>query len=171
MLSARFALEVLLLGGVLVWLMALVPAAVICVRKREWAGFLAGWLSFGLAWVVCAAALMPRRHAARALLLSAGAIVVVGALAARPAPIVGVSGNALESSVDGSDLLSESEPCEHLQASVWRCGRYDHDLSSDVPYRVEVDGLGCWEARREWRRSEVGAVRYVGCVSLIDELL
>jgi hypothetical protein len=39
-------------GAVLVYLPALIPAAVICCRKRQWLMFGAGFLTFGLVWLV-----------------------------------------------------------------------------------------------------------------------
>ena len=52
---------VLAYGFVLAYLLAVLPAAAICARKRRWAMLFAGFLTFGLVWCIGAAAGESRR--------------------------------------------------------------------------------------------------------------
>lgn len=170
--SFDLALEIFAFGAATAWLLGLIPAAWVCVRHKEWAGFIAGWLTFGLAWVVCATALLSRRTRIRALIATAAAIGVLGVFDARPTPILGMDGGSLHRSFGGGGgiLLTDSGPCHNLGNSSWSCGHYDQAFSTEMPFRLEVDRLGCWKARREWRNNGVGPVRYRGCVTILDRL-
>lgn len=171
MSSARPIIEVLLFGGVAVWILTAIPGAVLCVQKQEWGGFIAGFFTIGLAWVIYGAVLLPRRHLAPAVAIAGCSIVLLGGLATRPTPIVGLDGRALDNSLGGDGPFYASTPCERLAGSEWRCGRYEPAVSGPMPYRVKVNWLGCWTATRELRKRSVGPVRYKGCVSVVDSFL
>ncbi len=189
--TVALALEVPVFGIALLWLLALVPAAVVALLKDRLLLFLCGWLTFGLTWIVGALAIAPpdswwarrfygEEQLARAvdpirycrsrrtvLLWIAGVIAsvtLVGFLAARPAPILGVNGDALENSVGG--FLS-SGPCEHPGERVWIC---DVQEGSDgvTSYRVSVRRLGCWSATRIASQGGWGRRHLSGCMNILD---
>jgi hypothetical protein len=65
-----------------------------------------------------------------------------------PAPLFGVTGGELYSSVSeetGEAVSGGEEECEHVRRQVWRC---ELGSSGGVTYVVEVNGDGCWKARR-----------------------
>lgn len=189
---ANLALEVPLFGVVCLWLLVLVPAAVVTVLKRHWSLFFVGWLTLGVTWLVGAVILAPldspwaewfydekrRARAAEplrhprpmpAVALSAVAaliaIAVVGLLAARPTSVLGVDGTALGNSVDDGVLVGSGD-CTRLRDDTWRCTTWNTS-GGGTPYRVEVDRFGCWTASRIGSRGER---RSAGCVTIVDFL-
>ena len=162
-------LSVVFYGMVIVYLLALLPVAVICCRKNQWLMFAAGWLTFGLVWFVGAASGESRRTVGRVALGSVVAILVVGVAWARPAPLLGVDGGSLQASVSGH-TLNGSGSCRHLSDGAWQweCSRWDNRSSGDVTYRVHVNRLGCWHGVESWGPKRVGPGRISGCVHLED---
>jgi hypothetical protein len=87
----------------------------------------------------------------------------------RPTAILGINGGALHSSVGGS--IADGG-CTHIRHGVWKCLRMDSEGSSDVSYRVEVGGLGCWNATRSGGYDpEAGPKHLSGCVTIANYLL
>lgn len=187
-------LEVAIYGVALVWLSALVPAAIVTCLKQHWLLFTFGWLTCGVLWFVGALSIAPvgsfwarrfydeeklaraedpLRHPRplhRIALAVAGVIaliVLAGLFGARPAPVLGLGGRALERSVGNSAILTAS-PCTHVKGNTWKCSKWDDGGSSTVAYRVDVDGLGCWTATRAGPAGEGSARRLSGCVTLAD---
>jgi hypothetical protein len=189
-------LEVAIFGALALWLLALLPAAVITIFKEQWLLFGLGWLTLGILWLVGAASLAPpdsiwarrfydEQKLARAAeplrhprpwrnlaLGAAGAAALIGVLGffgARPSPILGMDGGSLESSVgNGGSFGFQTQPCRHMGGNAWSCGRWDEQFSGQVGYRVEVDGLGCWNATRVGPPGEGSHKRLSGCVTLAD---
>lgn len=162
-------LEVALYGTALLWLLLLFPAMVATAYKGRWLYFWVGWLTLGATWIIGAAEDPVRRlrSSGRLLALVAAvlaAIVVLGLFAARPAPLLGLSGGALQASVGGRGF----EPCRRLEDRVWVCRRSDRSLSGAVGYRVSVDRVGCWTARMANGTTTRGESELRGCVTLID---
>lgn len=161
-------LEVLFNGVFWLWLLALVPAAVVTLTKGRLLLFFAGWVTFGLTWLIGA---RPARASAAWIAGAVAALLVVGLFAARPAPVVGIDGSALQYSVESGPLSFDTRPCEQLADHLWRCRAADEEASGTVPYRVKTRRLGCWTATRigpefgdESRR------RLSGCVTIWDQL-
>ncbi|HEX3737880.1 MAG TPA: hypothetical protein VHV53_10090, partial [Solirubrobacterales bacterium] len=126
-------------GVGLLWLLALLPAMVACVVKRQWAMLFAGFLTFGVVWFIGAAAGESRRRLALAAAALLALAVVLGAFGARPAPVLGMDGASLESSVARG---LEWRPCKHRPDGTWTCVRQELEQSGGtVAYRVDVDGL------------------------------
>ncbi|HEX2392961.1 MAG TPA: hypothetical protein VHI77_08585 [Solirubrobacterales bacterium] len=106
----------------------------------------------------------------RLLLYLAGAlalVVALGLFAWRPAPVLGVDGGALASSVLGGALTS---PCERLPQGLWRCDLYLglYDEQPNAVYQVEVNRLGCWAALNR-RATENGYPKHEsGCLTIAD---
>jgi hypothetical protein len=167
-------LEVLLYGLGLFWLLGLVPAAAICALKGCWSYFWVGWISLGLGWFIGAFAQDPERPRERSrvigLALAAAAVVLVlGLLGARPTPILGIDGAALQSSLGSTGIPKEGNSCERKGGGNWMCLRHDEEFSGTVPYRVHVNGLGCWHAKLLVRPdSETGPENLSGCIGLLD---
>lgn len=195
-MTAGLAIEVLAFGVFWVWLLGLLPAVVVALLKERWLLFLAGWVTFGVTWYLGAIPLAdprsgwarrfyddeklaraedpwrhPRPGRTTALWLGGGAalIVAVGLLAARPTPLVGVDGSALQYSVGGGSLF-ESGPCPRGQDGSWTCERYDSASSGAIPYRVKVGGLGCWTAVRTIRTGDEHPRRLSGCLTAWDQI-
>lgn len=166
-------LEVLLYGLGLFWSLGVVPAAVICALKGRWSYFWVGWITLGLVWFIGAFTQDPERPRERSwvigLTLAAVAVILVlGLLGARPTPILGLDGAALQSSV-GSTGVSGGKTCEREGGGNWTCLRHDEEFSGTVPYRVHVNGLGCWHATLLVRPDrETGPKNLSGCVGLFD---
>lgn len=183
----------MLYGVVLLWLLALVPAAVVTVLKGHWLFFWCGWLTLGATWMIGAVALasprsrwarsfydldkmviaedpaLPRRSRGRPFAWIGAvlaAIVVLGLFGARPAPVLGVGGRALQSSVGGREF----EPCRQLEDRIWSCEHYDDMLSGGFAYRVSVNRGGCWTATRQEGQGSPSARELRGCLTLIDYL-
>lgn len=87
--------------------------------------------------------------------------------ALRPTTILGIDGGALHDSVGGSVT---GEPCRHLHSQIWICPRSEaQGGSGNVPYRVEVDGLGCWNATRSGGYDpEAGPKHLSGCITIAN---
>lgn len=191
-------LEVLIFGMIALWLLAVIPAAIVTLLKGQWLLFGFGWLTLGILWFVGAASLAtsgspwakrlyddeklaraenPLRYPRRwrnVGLAVAGAIaliLVLGSFAARPTPILGVGGRSLASSV-GNDIPGYgAQSCKRLRNDAWSCPRWDDQRSGTVSYRVQVDGLGCWHAIRFGSPGEGSDKRLSGCVTIIDYFL
>jgi hypothetical protein len=105
------------------------------------------------------------------VLLSLGGVValvvMLGLFAARPAPVLGVSGAVLQRSVGGIILQGT---CERQGDRIWSCERYDDGGSSTVDYRVSVRRSGCWTATRVGSRGEGSRKHLSGCMTIIDFL-
>ena len=161
--------EVIVFGAIVVYLLALIPAAVICCRKRQWAMFFAGWLTFGLVWCIGAASGESRRTLGRAAVAIVAAVLVVGVAYSRPAPVLGVNGASLGRSVSTRLLPGDGE-CRHLSAAEWSCPRWDSAASGDVIYRVHVNRMGCWHGVESDVPAKFRHDQIVGCVHLDDYL-
>ena len=104
------------------------------------------------------------------LTLAAVAVVLVlGFLGARPTPILGLDGGALQASVGTTEIPMEGNSCEREGGGNWTCLRHDEEFSGTVPYRVHVNGLGCWHAKLLVRPDrETGPEDLSGCIGLVD---
>jgi len=190
--------EVVFYGVLLVWLAALIPAAVATCLKERWLLFVFGFFAGGITWFIGATSLAPAdsvwakrfydekqiarvedplrhgrswRNTGLAAAALVALVVVLGLFAARPSPILGLGGGALQSSVGNDFLLEGSAPCEKVRSGAWKCSRWDNGHSGTVSYRVHTDGLGCWSATRIERFSGEGSPkRFSGCVSLFHYL-
>jgi hypothetical protein len=179
-------LEVQIYGAIGLWLLGLAPAAVVSILKGRLLYFFLGWVTFGIAWFVGAlspadpGSLWARRfydeshprsaHTSAIWLFgSLGLLLAIGLFAARPVPVLGVDGRALQYSVDGGGFSSSSDACAR-EDGVWICHVYDSNLSSNMPYRVEMRRFGCWTATRiDWAREE-SRQRLSGCITIWDEI-
>ncbi len=166
-------LEVLLYGLGLFWLLGLVPAAVVCALRGRWLYFWVGWITLGLLWFIGAFAQDPERSPERSrvvgvALAAVAVVLVLGLLGARPTPILGIDGAALQSSL-GTTGIPGGNSCERKGGGNWTCSRHDDEFSSTVPYRVHVNGLGCWHAKLLVRPDpETGPKTLSGCAGLFD---
>jgi hypothetical protein len=195
--GGELPLEVLLNGVFWLWLLALVPAAVVTVAKGRLLLFYTGWITLGITWLIGAAFLAdpdtpwarwfysderkaragdPVRHRRRSRVTAAwiatalAALLVVGFFASRPTPILGVDGSALQYSV-GGPLVPSALPCERLAADLYRCLAMDEEGSSTVSYEVKTRRLGCWTAIYvNARGSREPRTRFSGCVTIWDRL-
>jgi hypothetical protein len=195
-MTAGLILEVVVYGAIWLWLLALIPAAVVTVLKERLLLFLAGWLTFGIAWFLGAIPLAdpgsgwartfygdeklaraaepmrhprPRRTTRLWLGSTAALVLVIGLAAARPAPIVGVDGKALQYSISGGSILT-SRPCPHKPDGTWSCSVPDRGYSSAIPYRVRVGGLGCWTATSTLSTRDDPPRRLEGCITVRDQI-
>jgi hypothetical protein len=185
-------LQILLLGTAALWLLAALPAAAVTALKEQWLLFITGFFTLGMVWFVGAASLAEpgswwaarfyderklaraahpeRRGSARTTTAAIGSIVVtiavLGLFAAYPSPILGVDGKALEYSVGGPSL----DPCRKMAQNTWSCSSWDRQSSGTVDYRVTVDDLGCWTARRIGQPGEGSRKRLSGCITIRDHI-
>jgi hypothetical protein len=189
-------LEVLIYGVFWAYLIFLLPAAVVTALKRQWLILGIGPITLGLLWYIGAFgrgkegcwwsrrfyandpdsdsrefANVQNRRAARAAVVSAVVVLLIGLFAARPAPLLGISGSALQYDVGG--ILSFRDGCHKNEDGSWTCFLYDDAVSGDRPYRVTVDSLGCWDA--EIPPEDRGGVRYTdpgdsGCLTIFSYL-
>jgi hypothetical protein len=153
-------------GMLLAWLLA----GMICAADRRWAMFIAGFFTFGLAWIVGAVWGRPWRRLLAGAALVAVVAALFGGFGARPAPVLGLDSTTLQRSVGGELAAAKGEDsgCQRLAGRDWRCHRYDDSASSWLDYRVHVNSMGCWRAdgRSPARRIPNDADR--GCVHLSD---
>jgi hypothetical protein len=146
--TGSLIVEVLVFGAFWLWVLGLFPAAVVCVLKERWLLFVLGWITFGIAWYLGAIPLAearsgwaqrfyggeklaraadpivhrrPVRTTARWLGGTVGLVLAVGLLTARPAPIVGVDGKALQYSVSSSISTARPAPTRRTAAGSARC--------------------------------------------------
>lgn len=101
------------------------------------------------------------------LLVLAGAVVFVALafIAIRPAAVLGVDDAALKKSIDSFS----GGRCKPLPNDEWRCIAYDRESSGDVPFRVDVDGFGCWTAAEEYPGGRLAkSGRRSGCITITD---
>jgi hypothetical protein len=163
--------SVVFYGVLFVYLLALIPAAVICCRKRQWLMFAAGWLTLGLVWFVGVASGESRRTLGYDALALIAAVLVIGAAYSHPAPVLGVDGGSLQASVSGFAPGGGGE-CRHLGAGGWQweCSRWDNQASGLAAYRVHVNRLGCWHGVEFGARRSTEGTRISGCVHLDDYL-
>jgi hypothetical protein len=152
----------------LLWLLALVPAAIVCLVKRRWLMFVAGFLTFGLVWFVGAASGESRRTLVLGGLAALAVAILLGGFGARPAPVLGIDGGSLQRSFGGELAVGDRDGCTHLSGRDWRCFRYDPSGSSWIAFRVQVSGMGCWSVGSlgRWAADVGGPTR--GCIYLSD---
>lgn len=96
------------------------------------------------------------------------AVVLAGAFIARPAPVLGVNGAALERSLPHTGF--SPVPCTQV-SSGYRCGIETREASGDkVTYQVKLRGRGCWTARpiQDFGGEDWGTLS--GCITLLDYL-
>jgi hypothetical protein len=191
--STVLVLEMPIYGILVLWLVALAPAALVTLAKGRVLTFACGLLALGLPWIVGAVALASpesgwaqrfygaeklaratdpirfRRQNGQVILWCLGvtaAVFLVGFIAARPTALLGVDRGALQRSVGG--VLLDGTCAGTVDDRTWKCRRYDDQLSGTVDYRVSVDRLGCWEAVRVGRPGEGSRRRISGCVTVVD---
>jgi hypothetical protein len=162
---------------VLFWAVGVIPAAVVTAVRGHWLLFWGGWLTVGILWFVGALTPYPDGRPDGApydprWLLAPIAVVatmmVLGVFGARPAPLLGLGGKALQRSVGNGNLLGGKDACERATAGAWRCQRWDDGFSGTVSYRVKADWKGCWHATRVGPAGEGSPKQLSGCVSLVD---
>jgi hypothetical protein len=189
--------DLLFIAG-LMWLVVVLPAAVITALKDQWLLFFTGFLTLGTVWLVGAATMAepgswwatrfydeqklaqaadrdvgprPTRIMVVTVASIAASLLALVLFAAFPTPILGVDGKSLEYSVGGGSLvLGSPPPCRHEAEGTWMCSRWDNQYSGAVDYRVKVGPLGCWTARQVGRRGEGSDEKLSGCVTLRDHL-
>jgi hypothetical protein len=193
--NGSLIVEVLVFGAFWLWVLGLFPAAVVCVLKERWLLFVIGWITFGIGWYLGAIPLAearsgwarcfydeeklaraadpivhrrPGRTTALWLGGTAGLVVAIGLLTARPTPLVGVDGKALQYSVGNS--IFDHDPCPHDADGSWTCSVPDSERSSSIPYRVRVDGLGCWTATSTFSTRDNPPRRLEGCITVWDQI-
>ncbi|MDQ2631850.1 MAG: hypothetical protein M3Y75_12885 [Actinomycetota bacterium] len=85
-----------------------------------------------------------------------------------PAAVLGVNGEALQSSVD----ILEGGSCDPLPNDQWLCrDDVSYFLGEIVAYRVKVDSFGCWHAYEERRRGKFErSPSRSGCVRIANYL-
>ncbi|MCB0869890.1 MAG: hypothetical protein KDB52_03585 [Solirubrobacterales bacterium] len=159
-------LYILFYGLLIAYLVALIPAAVLMARRKAWAYFAAGFVTFGLAWFVGAIQVVD--FSKRSILIGCGAVLLVGFFATFPVLLTGVQPGPLQSSVGG--FMDERDECKP-KGDDWVCWSYDNSISGSRPYLVDVGWDGCWEAtaiRRKWESpGSIGEPEVSGCVTLI----
>jgi hypothetical protein len=187
-------LEVVLFGVAALWALAALPAAAVTLLKGRWALAVGGCVTLGFVWFLGAVARPergsawalrfggpiadepPSRKEARGIAIGVGValalILLLGFFSARPAPILGVGGKALQQSVGGGGFGFLQRECERLAEDEWSCSRLDNQSSGSVSYRVRTRSLGCWTARREGKFAGEGGspTRLDGCVNIFDYL-
>ena len=101
-------------------------------------------------------------------------LVVVGGLglvfALRPTPFIGLTPEAVASSLDGKLGAVESE-CEEVGDSEWTCTRTDPERGAGygTSFDLEINGFGCWSASPRNGTPTVGVPTEVtGCVTVWD---
>jgi hypothetical protein len=135
--------------------------------------FWVGWLTLGLLWYIGALARKPGqpayepRQVGIAIAASAAALLALGLFGARPAPILGLDGAALQGSV-GGNLIGPGGGCQPQPDGGWRCSRFDDGFSGTVAYEVHANGRGCWHAVRVGGAGEGSRNRLSGCITLYD---
>jgi hypothetical protein len=191
------ALHTFAMGAGVFWLAMVIPAAVVAALKRHWLLFVSGFLTLGSVWLVGAASLaepdswwarrvyderkraqaverdrvsVPARVTAAAVAAILAALAALLAFAAFPSPILGVDGKSLQYSVGGPSLVGSLKPCHRKADDTWTCLRWDNGSSGAVDYRVTVDSVGCWTARRVEKTSERSPRRLSGCITIRDHL-
>jgi hypothetical protein len=158
---------------VLLWLVGVVPAGVFTCLRGRWLLFWCGLPTGGALWFI--GALVPdpnassrqRHQAAIGLGVTVGAFVVLGLFGARPTPVLGINGGALQNSVGALFLEAGSTGCERKDGD-WICSRYERELSGNVPYRVHVNRVGCWQGTRIGSWANRSPKEISGCASLVD---
>jgi hypothetical protein len=157
---------------VLFWAIGVIPAAVITAIREQWLLFWGGFLTLGLLWFV--GALVPSSEEPRdprwmlAPAAIVAAMVVLGIFGARPAPVLGLNGGALQDSVGNSLLGVGDDSCDPEPDGTWECSRFDVGYSSTVSYTVRTDWKGCWHAVLRGRPSEDSPKRLSGCATLVN---
>jgi hypothetical protein len=157
---------------VLFWAIGVVPAGAITAIRGRWLLFFCGWLALGILWFPGALAPDPEGppRDPRWILVPvaiAAVMVMLGIFGARPSPVLGLNGGALQHSV-GSSLITGDDSCEPASDGTWGCSHYDVGSSSTVSYRVTADWKGCWHAVLRGRPTEDNPKRRSGCVSLVN---
>jgi hypothetical protein len=93
------------------------------------------------------------------------AVLVLGFGTARPSAVFGLSGTALQNSVDS---LAGERSCDRQAERVWICAAYDDQFSGTVSYRLDINRLGCWRATRVGSPGEGSRKQMSGCVTALD---
>lgn len=148
-------------GLLFAYLITLIPAAVLMARRKAWAYFAAGFVTFGLAWLFGAFQIV--RLSRNQKLITVAALLLFGFLAARPALLVGVDGKSLQQSV--GTFMTSRDSCDR-EGNHWICANWDDRFSGAIGYRVKVDSFGCWEGTALERSA--AQPKIYGCVTLMD---
>src|SRR3954452_19826603 len=144
------------------WLLTVVPVAVVTCVRGQWLYFWFGWLTLGILWYIGALGRKPGQSAyephkvAIALASTVTAFLLLGLFGARPATVLGVDGWSLQNSVGNSLIFDSPSGCER-EGRTWSCSKWDSGSSGAIPYRVKVNGFGCWQAVRVGYGGEGGS--------------
>jgi hypothetical protein len=166
-------LDVLFYGAAFFWMLTVVPAGVVTCIRGQWLYFWFGWLALGALWYIGALARKPDqdsyepRQVGVVLMASAAAFLALALFGARPSPVLGLNGGALQGSI-GGNLIGPSNACQPHPDGGWGCSRYDDGFSGTVSYEVHSNGLGCWQAVRVGGAGEGSRTRLSGCATLYD---
>ncbi|MBN8869207.1 MAG: hypothetical protein J0H66_04920 [Solirubrobacterales bacterium] len=160
-------LTTLVYGLAIAYCVAVIPAMVLMAWRRHWAYFGAGFVTFGLAWILGAFQVL--EISKRTVAIGIALVFLVGLFAARPALLIGVDGKDLQNSVDR--LFTENKRCQEA-GDDWICWSYDDQISGDRRYRTDVNWMGCWEATAIRNKGEgnwaIEDPETSGCITLID---
>lgn len=158
--TLKFLIEIALVSLVLIWLVGLIPAAVLAAKGRGGGWFAKGFFTFGVAWLYSSTDL--RRFFAMAVIALLAAIFIC-----RPVPLLGFDLGALEHSI-GAGI--PGDPCREIDDHHWRCDVYADGGSGSDEYLVHTTAVGCWSAQLIDPRSEQTSREMNGCVRLDDFL-
>lgn len=93
------------------------------------------------------------------------AIAAIVALCLRPATVIGVSEKSLAYSVRKAADADETGRCQEIDNDTRFVCTADLG-AAPVPYAVEVDDYGCWDARRRQGGGAPNALD--GCITIMD---
>jgi hypothetical protein len=109
-------------------------------------------------------------------LVALASLAAIAALIVRPARVIGVGSDALETSLEeelpeaGSNA-GKARCTEERREHAWRCD----ELSHSVGFEVRVDDWGCWKAERvggllpeSWPRRASSCIWLADYVHILD---
>jgi hypothetical protein len=107
-----------------------------------------------------------------AVVVVLASLAAIALLVVRPARVIGVNGDALQTSLEGELPTAGSSPAkarctEASRGAAWRCDELSHSIS----YEVRVDDWGCWHGEHVGGLlSGPAPQRVSGCIWLLDFL-
>jgi len=95
-------------------------------------------------------------------------LIVAAVFVLRPSPFIGVSGNAMATSLEGDLPAAVTASCAEAGDDAWSCDASGPG-GGDRSYDVTVNGFGCWTASPAGGAPHVGTpATMTGCITLMD---
>jgi hypothetical protein len=96
-------------------------------------------------------------------------LLLAAVLFLRPTPFLGVTADAMASSLQGKVPAASTVSCDEDGEDAWTCESTGSGGGATSTYDITVNGFGCWTAQPAGEVAQIGTpATLTGCITLLD---